>query len=105
MPSGAFRLFAEHVLKGICPDAQAVDVSGGGHHVLVTHDGLDGGHVLALICQYGGPQVPNAAAGSKAVAEFTSGALDQGPPPISRAGAAGATARAAYDWYKEKCER
>jgi len=45
------------------------------------------------------------AAGSKSVADFAAGAFDKGPPPMSKSGAAGATARAAYDWYKEKYGR
>ena len=45
------------------------------------------------------------AAGSKAAADFASGAFDKGPAPMTRAGAAGAAARAGYDWYKEKYGR
>jgi RHS repeat-associated protein len=45
------------------------------------------------------------AAGSKAVSDFASGTFDKGPAPMTRAGAAGASARAGYDWYKEKYGR
>lgn len=45
------------------------------------------------------------AAASKAASDFASGVFDKGPAPMTRAGCAGATARAGYDWYKEKYGR
>ncbi len=45
------------------------------------------------------------ASGSKAVADFASGALDKGPAPMSQPGIAGTAARMGYDWYKEQYRR
>jgi hypothetical protein len=42
------------------------------------------------------------AAGSKAVSDFASGALDQGPPPASTAGYSGVAASKVYDWLKTR---
>jgi hypothetical protein len=42
------------------------------------------------------------AAGSKSAGDFASGALDQGPPPASKAGYSGVAASKVYDWLRTR---